>query len=383
VGGTVEGRPFEATATRPSRCARLREAYFEDYQQIALLESRYGLKVKGCDEWRHLWRGNPMYREVRSDWPIGWVIEDENRQIVGSIGNIPLAYKFEGKRILAASGRAQVAESRYRSASLLLLDRLINQPGVDLYLNSTMSRDAAASFSMFDCPRVPVGVWDESAFWITGYQGFAQSLLIKKNCPLPKPLSYPLSLAVFLKDAVAAKALCPGDVEVHTCAGFDDRFDDFWSALESRYPHLLLAVRTRACLEWHFRYALEQQRLWIAAVVDGPRLAAYGLFLKKETLLSGLKRVQLVDFQSLDGSTALLLPILHWAFRKCRKESIHMLESVGRWLEDGEAVRSLAPHRRKLPSWSFFYRSNNPSLALRLRSPRAWAPSLFDGDASL
>ena len=366
-----------------SRSARLREARFEDYHQIATLESRYGLKVKSCDEWRHLWRGNPLYRELGSDWPIGWVIEDEHHQIVGSIGNIPLAYQFEGRRILTASGRAQVAEDRYRSASLLLLDRLINQPGIDLYINSTMSRDALPSFSVFECPRAPVGVWDESAFWITGYRGFAESLLVKKNVPLPKPLSYPLSLAVFLKDTVRAKALRHSDVEVQAYAGFDDRFDDFWSALESKHPHLLLAVRTRVHLEWHFRYALEQKRLWIAAVVDGPRLAAYGIFLNNKTALPPLERVQLVDFQSLDGSTTLLLPMLHWAFRKCQREGVHMLESVGRWLEEGEVVRSLAPHRRKLPSWSFFYRASNPCLAHALRCPQAWAPSLFDGDASL
>jgi len=379
MGSTPKVVPFGG----PARGTRLRETYYEDYQQIAWLESRYGLEAKGYDEWAHLWRENPLYRELQPGWPLGWVIEDENQQIVGSMGNIPLSYEFEGKRILAATGRSLVAEPAYRSAALLLLDHLINQSGIDLYLNNTVSRDAAASFSMFECPRVPVGMWDESAFWITHYRGFAQSFLVKKNYPLSRQLSYPLSWAAFLKDAATTKPLSAGDVEVKACAGFDDRFDDFWSALRTNHPHLLLAVRTRAFLEWHFRYALRQKHLWIAAVVDGPRLAAYSIFLKRDIRNFGLKRIQLVDFQSLDGSTALLPPMLHWAFRKCRDEGVHMLENIGCWLEEGEVIRDLAPHRRKLSTWSFFYRANNPSLAVSLRDRRAWAPSLFDGDASL
>src|SRR6266404_1699960 len=184
VGGKPNVTPFIKSGPSGERRPKLREARFEDYEQIFSLESRYGLDPENYEEWSHLWRENPLYRELQPGWPIGWVIETENKRIVGSMGNIPLPYEFEGKRIVAASGRALVAEPAYRSAALLLLDRLINQPGVDLYLNNTMSQEAASSFSMFECPRVPVGIWNESAFWITHYRGFAQSVLIKKHYPL-------------------------------------------------------------------------------------------------------------------------------------------------------------------------------------------------------
>ena len=291
--------------------------------------------------------------------------------------------EFEGRRILAATGRAQVADPEYRSATLLLLDRLINQRDVDLYLNNTMTAEAAASFSMFACPRVPVGMWDESAFWITNYQGFMESLLTRKNYPLARRLSYPLSAVAFFKDKFAAQALREGDVEVKVWPGFDDRFDDFWGCLKSRYPHLLLAVRTREVLEWHFKYALLNNQLWVAAVVDGPRLAAYAIFGRKDNPKIGLKSVRLVDFQSLDGGTHLLSPLLSWAVRKCREEGIHMLENIGRWLEKRELIASVAPYRRKLSAWTYFYRAYNPGLAESLSHRRAWAPSLFDGNASL
>jgi hypothetical protein len=47
-----------------------------------------------------------------------------------------------------------------------------------------------------------------------------------------------------------------------------------------------------------------------SARVDGPRLIAYGIFDRMELREIGLKQVRLVDFQSLDGGTDFLSPLL-------------------------------------------------------------------------
>ncbi len=380
---TAEGLKSGESRRKRGRGPTLREASFKDYDRIARLEFRYGFRAKSYEAWSHLWLGNPLYREVRAGWSIGWVLEDDSNQIVASIGNIPLLYEFEGRRILATSGRGWVAEPAYRSASLLLLDYVINQRHVDLYLDNTVNVASTAPLSFFQCPRVPVGVWSESAFWITHYQGFLEAFLTLKNSPLAKPLSYPLSAAVFLKERLTNRAFPADDVEVKACPAFDDRFDDFWVDLKSASPHLLLAVRTREVLEWHYKYSLLNNWLWIATIVDGPRLVAYAIFDRIDRPRLGLKQVRLVDFQSLDGGTALLSPLLAWALRKCKDEGIHMLENVGRWLEKGELLDKIAPYRRRLPIWTYVYRANDPGLAESLRDRRAWAPTLFDGDASL
>jgi hypothetical protein len=361
----------------------LREASFNDHEQIASLESRYGLVSKNYDEWSHLWLGNPVYKALRADWSIGWVLEDHNHRIVATMGNIPLSYEFEGRHILAASGRHWVAEPACRSAALILLDRVVNQEHVDLYVNNTVSGPAAAALDVFGCPRVPVGVWDESGFWITHYQGFSESVLSWKQYPLSKALSYPLGAAFLLKDWLVRADVRERDIEVRTCSGFDERFDDFWEDLKHHNPHRLLAVRTREVLEWHYKHALLDGRLWIMSVVDGARLAAYATFERKDKPEHGLKRMLLVDFQSLDGSTALLPVLLSRALKKCRDEGIHVLENIGRWLDNDESTDAAAPHRRKLSAWSFVYRANDPRLAESLKDRRVWAPSLFDGDASL
>jgi hypothetical protein len=383
VGCTPEVPEVRSAAGKAGRGFKLREASFEDHAQIASLESRYGLMSKNYDEWSHLWLGNPVYRDLQPGWSIGWVLEDQQRQVVATMGNIPLLYELGGRRILAASGRHWAAEPEYRSASLILLERVVNQKNVDLYLNNTVAVRSVPAVNALGCLRVPVGVWDESGFWITSYHGFSERFLAWKNVPLHKPLSYGLAAAAYFKDRFAKSGLRESDVEVTACSSFDERFDGFWENLKRNNPQLLLAVRTREMLQWHYKHALLDDRLWILTVVDGSRLVAYATFERKDKPELGLKRILLVDYQSLDGSTAFLSPLLFRALRKCRDEGIHVLESIGRWLEEGEVIDTVAPYRRKLSAWSYVYRANDPTLSDRLTDRRVWAPSLFDGDASL
>ena len=398
--------PPQVSGTQPRRGAKLREARFEDYEQIARLESRFGLTAKPYNEWVHLWQGNPLYRELKTDWPIGWVLEDQDGKIVGSIGNIPLLYELDGRRILVASGRSWVADVEHRSASLMLLHNLIGQRHVDLYLNYTVGDIAIAAVTGLGCSRMPVGIWDEVAYWITNYRGFFESIVAMKNyrltrpfafpswegswtrlkalrARLSKPLSYPLSAAAFLKDRLAKTSVREGEVEVKLCTDFDDRFDSFWEDVKRNNRHLLLAVRRREVLEWHFKHALLGNRLWIVTAVDGHRLVAYAIFDKSVHPKSGFKRVKLVDYQSLEDGTSMLEPLLSWTLRRCRSEGVHMLEHTGRWMEKGQFIETAAPYRRKLPTWTYFYHANNPELRGLLNSRQVWTPSLFDGDATL
>jgi hypothetical protein len=362
---------------------KLRPARFTDYQQIAALESRYGLDPRDYERWTHLWVNNPLYRVLRKDWEIGWVVEDERKRVVGSVGNIPLPYEFGGCRITAASGRGLVAEPEYRSAALLLLGRLIHQPGVDVYLNNTISKAAASSFAAFECHRVPVGMWDRAAFWITGPRVFCERMLRVKTQRLAKPLSYPLGAAASIWDRVARQKWRETDVEVQACERFDERFDAFWEERKRRNPAVLLAVRTSDVLTWHFKVALGNHRLWIAAVMDGPRIVAYSIFERADHPIFRVSRMRFVDFQSLDQNSELFLPLLSWALKKCRTEGIQMLEVAARLLGKGELIDAIAPHRRSLSTWTYFYHASNPKLAEHLQHRQAWDPSLFDGDATL
>jgi len=136
-------------------------------------------------------------------------------------------------------------------------------------------------------------------------------------------------------------------------------------------------------LQWHFKYALEHKRVWILTFCDQSRILAYAVFYRHDNREINLKRVRLIDFQVLNGDTQLLRPMLAWGLRKCREEGIHMMEAYGFRPDKQGVIDSLAPHRRRLPSWFYFYKTWDKAFGEQLKDPEVWDPSHFDGDSSL
>jgi hypothetical protein len=163
---------------------------------------------------------------------------------------------------------------------------------------------------------------------------------------------------------------------------FDDSFEEFWRVLRKKSEGLV-ADRSREALEWHYHIAKKQGILWIAIIRKRDTLASYGIFVRQDSQKTQLTRMRLVDFQSIGYRFEDLLAFVNWGFRKCREEKIDVLESIGFSPCVQGTIESIAPHHRRLPSWTYFFKANNPGLAAELRNAKVWNPTLFDGDASI
>jgi len=171
--------------------------------------------------------------------------------------------------------------------------------------------------------------------------------------------------------------------ELGWCTAFDGRFDQFWAELESQNSRVLLATRDRQTLQWHFKYALEQDRIWILTACDGPRLLAYAILERRDAESLDLTRMWLVDFQTVATDQNLASAMISLVLDRCRREGIHVLENNGCWLEQEQPRVPPAPYRRELGGWSYLYRATNPGLADALKSAESWYPTQYDADASL
>lgn len=358
---------------------KLREAAFADYPQISEVTARCGLRMRDYEEWRHVWCNQP---EFPAGWPIGWVLENGAGRVVGSVGNIPLAYELGGRKLRAAASHNWVVDEEYRGYALLLIDEFFNQANVDLFFSTTVNREAVEAYRMFDSPEVPRGNWDRAAFWITNYRGFAESALREKGWKFAAALSFPVGAALRIRDGFSGTRLNATGIEVREETGFDQRFDVFWERLRAKNREILLGTRTREALQWHFENSLRRNETYILTVSEGSRpessrIVAYSIFYRKDAPEVDLKRVRLVDYQCLNGDRRHLEAMLAKMLTICRRDRVHMLEDVGCTID---AVR--APHVRTLPSWLFYYKANGP-LVETLRDPAMWRPSLFDGDSTL
>jgi 3-oxoacyl-(acyl-carrier-protein) synthase/acyl carrier protein/GNAT superfamily N-acetyltransferase len=358
----------------------IREATLADYPKIAALVLRNGLEIKSQEEWEHLWTGNPVYQRV-TGWPLGWVVESGG-DVAGFLGNIPVSYSLNGREIIGASLHSFALDPSHRGHGLLLLQQLLTWgKNVDYLLGTTANESSSQVLERSGVSPVPVGDWENAALWITHRQGFVHSALQRKG--LPKALSYPAQAGLAVRDMLLRSGPKRAAHEVKSCTEFDERFDTFWDELQRTYPARFLANRSREVLQWHFKFALAKDRAWIVTVEDGPRIVAYAIFSRCDNPALNLTRVRLVDLQYLNEDAKVIASFLSWGVRKCREESIHMLEAFGFRPDKQRVIDRLAPHRRKLGSWLYFHAIRNVELQRELLDQAVWDPSALDGDASL
>ena len=376
VTGNAGARPAASSAIT------IRTVVLADYPQIAAVQARGGIEPKSQEEWEHLWVNNPVYKKC-SAWTIGWVAENTAGEIVGYVGNIPLSFSLQGREILCGCGYAIAMDEAYRGSAGFLARRFLHQKNLDLLITTSANPNSNHLNKGFRQPRVPAGDWGQATFWVTNYRGFVGSVLSKRGWPTL--LAYPAAAALAMKDRLVRRhAWTRRNCDhIEMCSTFDERFDAFWDELKRSYPERLLADRSREALQWHFKYALAQEQVWIATLRDHSRLLAYAVFRRRDASKHTLKRMQLVDFQTLDGDMHVLADMLAWGFTRCRSEGIHTLEEFGFRADKQAVVDSLRPYHRHLPSWWYSYKPLNPTLGQILLDPAVWDPSHYDGDAAL
>jgi hypothetical protein len=361
----------------------VRVAVFSDYAAIADLMKQYGMETKTRDEWEHLWKGNPVYQNRVGSWPIGWVLENPAGEVVGFSGNIPVACELGGGVLTAAVTHAWVVASEYRSQSMLLASKYFAQKNIDLLLNTTAIYEAGQIFRAFHAKPIPVEALDLALFWVVDYRKFAHSTLLRKQVPLATILSYPLGAVAVVVDWAKSKRYrkesLPG---VEIAERFDERFDVFWQQLRQK-AKTIISVRDRRTLEWHFRGSLESGSLWIYTHERDGNLTGYALFQRQDKPELGLARVRLVDFQSLDANPLILDAMIAAALQRCKATGTQMMEVVGFTGQIRNRLERIAPFRRKLSSWLFYYKAASKELKIPLQDPQIWQPCGYDGDSSL
>lgn len=361
---------------------KMRFATLDDYERIAQLEASQGLGTMPAADWRNLWVNNPLWPRLHDRWPVGWLFEDAAGRLVGSLVNIPSFYTFRGRELICANGRGWVSTPEYRGYSLQLMSEYFDQPGADLFMNSTVALNAAPVLSALS-QRVPLGDFQSSAFWITSYRGFAKKVLRKLFGPTAALLGHPAALGLWVKDQVSAKSLpAPSkSVTVEFADGFDSGFDAFWKELVQHNTDKLLAFRDRPSLAWHFGYHRRVGRLWIMTAARTGLLRAYGIF-RRHDGADEISRMQLVDYQTLEPEEDLLPGLLQVALQRCATENLFALEQVGCGIPKRRSFDNYAPHRHRFECWRFYFQAADPAIRAELSRPEVWDPSIFDGDAS-
>jgi hypothetical protein len=351
---------------------KLRPARLEDYEGIARLALAHSLDVPAYEDWSALWLDNPLRNGSGSGFPIGWVLELGDGELVGTMGTVRAKYTFRGDDLISAVSRAWFVSLPYRGFALQLMDEYLSQPGVDLFINNAVSVPALETFSQF-CERIPLGEWDSFSYWAIGS---------------------PSDAALLSKDAAFNKSLPKllGSYSIEITERFDSRFDRFWDELVRENREKLVAARSAEALSWHFAAPMRKGRLWVLTASRNGRLYAYCALTRQDYAFRlpalphgdnhGLPGMRLVDYQSIDSEVDFLPAFLQTALQRCAVEDVVVLEHLGRGVPKMRVVDECAPYRKQLENWKFFYRAADATLGAELSESRFWDPSAYDGDAS-
>ena len=138
----------------------LRTVSKKDYNKVRKLFKRNELKMINFNRWNNLWSKNPALLNKKK-WTRGWVIE-EDKVIVGHIGNFPMNYFLNGKNYICSILNGWVVDKKFRSASMILIKKYFAQLNIDFFLGTSFGLKTSKIMEALNVKKVPVKDLDSS-----------------------------------------------------------------------------------------------------------------------------------------------------------------------------------------------------------------------------
>jgi hypothetical protein len=297
-GGTAAAGVTSSAAPRTG--ARLRLVRPDDLPAVWRFCARSYDKYRGCslqdfrDVWDHHWLRNPA---MTPEYPLGWVVETPELEIVGFSGLVPMRLKVGSDSVTALCGADWFIRPDHRSLSLTAFRQYAALGARHLMLSTGLSPAAARihARTRMGMETIPVGGIDQRLWWIVDARQFlawkvdqlgAASALWKALAAAPAlgalSAPWPAVLGIWTdpKGRVLpwlARSKIAFDCEplpVERVTSFTDEFDGFWSDHRERYD--VTVERTSKFLNWrHVLLPKTTGEAFVLACRDRGRLMGY------------------------------------------------------------------------------------------------------------
>jgi hypothetical protein len=334
------------------------------------------------------WRDNPMYT---NEIPFGWIIE-ENADISGFIGNIPVPFQVYGSKDTAIAGTSWCTKPSARGfGSLKLVKTFTTQDHGRVLINNTPNEAAQKVFPKYGyhCVQLPR---DGVEYWyVRNYDSFLslldrQHLASQPMCDIIRGMKYPLKhispVIQGFKDWCLPKS---NDTELRfsLCRECGDQFTDLWESHRSS-DHVTL-FRDAESLNWlYYAKPVADKRHVIACHLEETgELVGYAVFDNLCTDENGGCLLQLKDVFVPDMDEQSLLLLLGYSFQLAKDMNA---DALSLWSVNETMGILLKKHirTRRRVSKPYFYKFNdkNNIYTIKEHSP-TFVPSFIDPDGGL
>jgi hypothetical protein len=380
--GEPEIQPLGALAS-----VKLREAQLSDFDAVAELKRRWGLKPDSFENWERLWGRNPVLDQTQAERPIGWVLESADG-VVGYLGNISLRYHYGGKTLTVVTSTGLVVAPAYRAVSLSLVAAYYRQKSVDLYLATTVIEAVGKIARAFKSEPLPQRDYDTVLFWVLRPRAFAQAVM--QRLDLGAPISHLAGIFAailigtnkIVRKRWPRKDATPFVLSEIAVSEIGADFQALWER-KLQEGGALLADRSAAVLRWHFEIPGDRGTTRVLCCRENGELAGYAVIRNDRNSTNGLRRSSIGDMLVKGDNPAIFRALLIAAHDYAKRQGNDVLELLG----FPHIVRRICaewnPYLRKYPACPFYYKAADPTLHKALSYETAWYAGPFDGDTTL
>jgi hypothetical protein len=366
--------------------AKQREVRFSDFENVARLQERGGLRKDNQENWCRLWRQNPAMAVAKSQLSMGWVLETA-QGIVGYQGSIPLLYQFGGRTLVAAVGTGLVIEPAYRARCIGLMASFYRKRGVDLFLLTFAAPSVVELSKALHATALNQHCYDMKLFWVLDAYQFTKALAAKFGLG-----SGIAAVGTFLGSSVLrADTLRRGprghltnkfgvtEIEVKDIG---DEFQALWQRKLAETPRLF-ADRSPASLRWHFTLPGSSSTVAVLCCHRFEHLVGYAIVLHTIDRESGMRRSMLADILVEQDDPSVTETLLEAAYSNAVASRGHLFEVVGLPRHIRQILMRWNPYVRRYPTDPLIYKTADEALARTLADENAWYAGPFEGDATL
>jgi hypothetical protein len=366
--------------------AKQREVRFSDFESVARLKERGGLRKDNQENWRRLWQQNPAMAAAKSQLSMGWVLETA-QGVVGYQGSVPLLYQFGGRTLIAATGTGLVIEPAYRARNIGLMVSFYRQQGVDLFLITYAIASVTKLSKALHAKVSPQRDFDRRLFWVLDAHQFTKALAARFG--LGRGM---VAVGTFLGSSVLRADTLRRGPRGHLASKFGitelevkdigDEFQALWQRKLTETPRLM-ADRSPASLRWHFTIPGSSSTATVLCCHRFERLVGYAIVQHTIERETGMRRSMLADILVEQDDSSVTEALLEAAYSNAAVSGDYLFEVVGLPRNIKQILMRWNPYVTTYPTDPLIYKTADEALDRTLADENAWYAGPLDGDMTL
>ena len=359
---------------------KIRKANYEDYNEIKELHIKNNIKILEENNWVNLWKQNPLIKNLDSNFPIGWVLQ-EKEKIVGYLGNIVKEYYYENKKIIVACSSAWVVNKKYRLESLSLINIFFLQENIDIFITTTPNKATEKIFLRYGAKKIPLKDYDENLFLILNVEKFFDSLFKYRkilSIKILKLIIVKLFKIIFYNRINYWKKFSQKK-KINFHNNFDKTFENFWKKFKNK-NNKFMQSKSPNWLNWHIK---NLKNVWAVSISENNIIKGYALCCERNNNHYQLKRVSILDVVSIEDNKTIYLSLINSCIKKSYDRGYHVIDMIGTSNMKKKMFSNFKTFKRKVLNFLFYYYSKDSHLSNILTNENVWDTTLLDGDSFL